>query len=724
MPHLWIGERGGALTRHELTDLCRRLAFVRRELGLTIAGLLVTLTAALFTVSDILGVLAIRTEMHAWAAVLTQGLFCVIVVALIYGACVYHLGRVGQLRRHAAHVPAAEEDLRQVYREEAPPLLTVLVPSYMEEARVVRRTLLSAALQEYPCRRIVLLIDDPPFPGNDHDAERLGAARALPREIEQLLDEPKKLCAGAVVAFFGRRAMGPRHAATERLALVQLYTDIAAWFERQADLYEIVDHADQLFVKATLRGPARDCRAHSERFQGSAADVTDESNLAAEYARLSARFRTNLTAFERKRYDNLSQAPNKAMNLNSYIALLGRSFREVDRGDKLLLEPTELLPADITVPPSEFILVVDADSLLTPDYALRLMHVLRTPGNERVAVAQTPYNAFPGPLSPVERIAGATTDIQYLMHQGFTHYGATYWVGANAIVRVAALADIAARVSERGYEITRFIRDDTVIEDTESTVDLIARGWRLYNYPGRLAYSETPPDFGALLIQRRRWANGGLIIFPKLVRHFLRERADRGRFLQAVMMAHYLVSLTAVNIGLLVILAFSFDDGMRTAWLPFTAIPYYALYARDLQLVGYRGIDILRVYALNLVLIPVNLVGVLSSLQQILTGRKAAFGRTPKVQGRTPVPGIYLLAHYAILALWVVAVLRDFVEDRPLHALLTITNIGFLVYGIVVFVGSTPAQVGGSRDWATGGGTLLPQQGKSWHSGGHRPAAA
>ena len=33
-----------------------------------------------------------------------------------------------------------------------------------------------------------------------------------------------------------------------------------------------------------------------------------------------------------------------------------------------------------------------------------------------------------------------------------------------------------------------------MIEDTESTVDLIDRGWRLYNYPDRLAYSATPPD--------------------------------------------------------------------------------------------------------------------------------------------------------------------------------------------------------------------------------------
>jgi hypothetical protein len=49
-------------------------------------------------------------------------------------------------------------------------------------------------------------------------------------------------------------------------------------------------------------------------------------------------------------------------------------------------------------------------------------------------------------------------------------------VGANALVRVAALREIAERDVERGYEIVKFIRDRTLIEDTESTIDLIGRG--------------------------------------------------------------------------------------------------------------------------------------------------------------------------------------------------------------------------------------------------------
>ena len=53
----------------------------------------------------------------------------------------------------------------------------------------------------------------------------------------------------------------------------------------------------------------------------------------------------------------------------------------------------------------------------------------------------------------------------------------------------------------------------------------------------------------------------------------------------------------------------------ETLWLPLAALPYYLLYARDLCRIGYPAADVLRVYALNLLLIPVNLAGVCNHTQ-------------------------------------------------------------------------------------------------------------
>jgi hypothetical protein len=249
----------------------------------------------------------------------------------------------------------------------------------------------------------------------------------------------------------------------------------------------------------------------------------------------------------------------------------------------------------------------------------------------------------------LERMAGATTDIQYLIHQGFTAYNATFWVGANALLRKSALDDICTEHEERGYRIRKYIHDRTVIEDTESSIDLAERGWKLFNYPERLAYSATPSDFGTLLIQRRRWANGGLIILPKALRYLRRGTFNAQHLAEAACRIHYLTSIAIVNVALLLILFGWFERNARIVWIIVASLPYMILYARDLVACGYRLSDFLRVYALNLLLVPVHMGGTLKSLHQAVTGKRTPFARTPKVIGRTAAPGFYILSEFALL---------------------------------------------------------------------------
>ena len=75
------------------------------------------------------------------------------------------------------------------------------------------------------------------------------------------------------------------------------------------------------------------------------------------------------------------------------------------------------------------------------------------------------------------------------------------------------------------------------------------------------------------------------------------------------MRVHYLASIAGTNLGLLIILAYPMEKELRLVWLPLTAAPYYFLYGRDMAQAGYRLADLFRVYALNLLLLPVNLGG-------------------------------------------------------------------------------------------------------------------
>ena len=244
-------------------------------------------------------------------------------------------------------------------------------------------------------------------------------------------------------------------------------------------------HTDALFRRITFRDPTRWHQRKALQLQ-----------LTVEYRKLMALFTF----------------------VNTYIGLMGGRWRDRRSGDSLHLLRSEG-QGSFLIPETDYVDSLDADSLLLPDYTAKLVQSLEHPDNARVAVAQTSYSAIPGPSSLIERIAGATTDIQHIIHQGFTHFGATCWVRANAVLRKKALDNIRMKAEERGYPIVKFIQDRTVIEDTESTIDLVDRGWRPYNHPERLAYSASLADSGLLLIQRKRWANGGLLIAAKLVRH-------------------------------------------------------------------------------------------------------------------------------------------------------------------------------------------------------------
>lgn len=630
----------------------------------------------------------LSTPVVSLCALVQDFVFLIVTAMLLCGNVVYHLARVGHLQRVLRHQRATSAELGMLCAAGAP-RITVLIPSYREEVRVIQQTVLSAALMECPERRVVVLLDDPPTV-TGQDKFRLEATRTIIRAINGAFSAQAARLEHEHRNFLTRMASGARlELVAEAGHVASAYEDLANWIESWAAAVSpsgrhSLSHTDKLFIETVLTAPVSKYRHRAAELRRFAPDA---ERLRCEWQRIAALVRVEVTSFERKQYANLSHAPSKAMNLNSYIGLLDGCYREETGKNGSELVSCSAVRSTITIPPADYLVTLDADTFVTGDYALRLLSSLE--GNPRVAVAQSPYSAVPGASNLIERVAGATTDIQYLVHQGFTQFGATFWVGANAIIRVRALQEIARTVEERDYRVPMFIQDRTVIEDTDSTIDLIKRGWTLYNYPERLAYSATPPDFGSLVIQRRRWSNGGLIILPDLIRYLCQPRSatSGSRTLEALMRCYYLCSPAAANFGFLLIVLFPWNDGLTSPWLPVAAVPYYFLYGRDLRKASYKWIDLLRVYALNLILLPVNLAGVLRSVQQIVTGRKATFGRTPKVQDRTAAPPVYVMFQWGMIAYLVSSGLMDVNQGHYAKAVFGLAHAALFLYGLGAFLG-------------------------------------
>lgn len=605
--------------------------------------------------------------------------FCGLAFGLFYCSLSYQLARYGTARRGRMRDEATATEFAALLTPSAPSV-TVLIPSYKEEKRVLVQTILSAALAHYVNRRIVVLVDDPP-----NDAASLAQTYAAVRHVHDLLAEPLDEMQRAADAWRDRRAAEGWQAADESERLSASFQFLAAWLERlAADSKpapgEAFAHVDGFFADRVLRALARSFRDEAVEL---CRQTLDREQIDLIYDRLARVFCADISTFERKRYANLSHEPSKAMNLNAYLGLMGGRYtvRTDSQGARLTPAPD----GEVEIAASDYVLTLDADSVVLPDYILKLARILGE--RPEVAVAQTPYRAFFGARSYVERVAGATTDIQYLFHQGTTYFGASYWVGANALLRRAALDDIVTTREEACGPVSVYIKDNTVIEDTGSTIDLLERGWTVHNHPQSLAYSATPPDFGALAIQRKRWSNGGLIILPHLLRLFLRRKGDRRGVAELILRANYLLSPLIGNTAVFLLMVWAAADGETLLWTPVVVLPYFILYGRDLSRLGYRFGEIFSVSSLNLILMPVGFAGIFASLYQMVTGRKAPFGRTPKVPNRTFVPPAYFLFNLAMFALMIWYGAQAALTGQYLGTIIPAANVALYSYGLVRFVG-------------------------------------
>ena len=612
---------------------------------------------------------------------------------VFYSVVHYHICLIGNYKRHKREQMPSFETVATIYDNPAP-TLTVLVPSFKEERQIILQTLLSAALSEYPAKNVVLLIDNPQKSKDAAEQELLEQARAVPKDLQAKFALAATDFHAARDAYRGREQSGSSSMAQEIQTLAGLYDQAAAWFEREAESMaegqklEALPGDTRFFIETILLEPAALHRTQATQLRDGA--KLEAIEVARHYNRLAGLFTVEFSSFERKRYVNLSHDPNKAMNLNSYISLIGSTWKEVETPHGLQLQECALDEEGWTVPAADYVNTIDADSLMTHDYIARLAYFLEQPQHARVAVAQSPCSATPGHRSAVERIASASIDVQFHTHQGYTYWDASFWVGANAMLRMKALDAIKEVQVADGKTISVYIQDRTLIEDTESTIDLVHKGWKLYNYPKRMTYSASPVDFGSLLIQRRRWANGGLIILPKLIRYVFRSRKDLRLAREFFMRFNYL-AMTSLSVAMLLVYSFyTFSPRLSTPLLIYANLPYLFLFARDLKICGYRYTDALRVCAFNLMLLPIIAAGVLKQMEQIFTGRKVPFGRTPKVQGRTGAPALYYLLELGLIGYFANRVVEEIADEHWSQAIFAGTNFAFLLYALIFFIGIVP----------------------------------
>jgi cellulose synthase (UDP-forming) len=679
----WGGMLGRMPQSASEAPLLRRAAKTVAEQGLPAVKtdrrvIAVTLSILVISVTLILGA-AVLMSLSEEVTGARYWIYMALLSGISFCTLSYQLSRVGGAMRMSGN-PRASAPIAGQEAKDQP--VTVLIPTYCEEPRVIRHTLLSAVLARHSNRRVVVLIDDPP--GDDAGVARsLGAVE----DVVGLLRQPLELLSLECETWKWRLRARSVDLTYETSRLHDIYANVAAWLEELADYLTVrIDkefaHVDRFLIDEVVRDLSRH---YLDRATAVGAAELDLAGIDAEYDRVGHLFCGDVTTFQRKQFKNLSHAPNKAMNLNAYIGLIGSSFDVVRNSQGVELREAAEGYGEFSVPDADFVLTLDADSIIKSNYIVDLVRILAA--RPRVAVVQTPYLAFPSASSHLEQIAGATTDIQYLYHQGSTAFAASFWVGANALLRTRALKDIVRVETREGVTCKIFIQDDTVIEDTGSTIDLLHAGWDVYNHPQALAYSATPSDFGALSIQRRRWSNGGLIIAPRFYAHVLKNSGRIKRLGEVLLRSNYLLSTIVGNLCVLVMMAFIDGSAMVLMMTMAAMLPYFLLYLLDLRRLGYRATDLLGVCALNLFLMPVCLSGVLDSVKQVVFRKRGRFVRTPKIGSRTVVKPTYILFNLSMAVLMACYAGDALLNGKYLGMLVPLANLMLYVYGFAFFIG-------------------------------------
>src|SRR5262249_18520312 len=134
------------------------------------------------------------------------------------------------------------------------------------------------------------------------------------------------------------------------------------WLEQLIDTEPIRSHTDALLVDRVLRAWS----SQLARMAQAVSMETSASTLLIWSNQLRALFDVELSSFERKHWANLPHEANKAMNINAYLSLVGRAWAFETGPAGPILTPTTTDLADLIVRDADYVVTLDADSILDP----------------------------------------------------------------------------------------------------------------------------------------------------------------------------------------------------------------------------------------------------------------------------------------------------------------------------------------------------------------------
>lgn len=156
---------------------------------------------------------------------------------------------------------------------------------------------------------------------------------------------------------------------------------------------------------------------------------------------------------------------------------------------------------------ADVVAILDADHVATPGF---LTHTLGYFDDAKLALVQTPQDFYNADSFEHDRNRSwfwrDRRDVPFseqgLFYRGIqpgkNRWGAAFWCGTNAVVRMTALREVGG------------VADESVTEDIHTTIRIHRRGWRTVYHNEVLAYGLAAKDADQYQTQRVRWGTGAM----------------------------------------------------------------------------------------------------------------------------------------------------------------------------------------------------------------------
>jgi cellulose synthase (UDP-forming) len=162
----------------------------------------------------------------------------------------------------------------------------------------------------------------------------------------------------------------------------------------------------------------------------------------------------------------------------------------------------------LTVVDADFVAILDADHVAGPDFLVNTLGYFADP---KVAFVQTPQDFYNTDSfehehrkgwrrrSHTERDAYSEQALFYrVLQPGKNRWGAAFWCGTGAVVRMTALREVGGVATE------------SVTEDIHTTIRMHKRGWHSVYHNEVLSRGLAAADAQQYQLQRRRWGTGAM----------------------------------------------------------------------------------------------------------------------------------------------------------------------------------------------------------------------